>query len=341
MFFGVGDITDNKRDTTTTTHLLSIMSTTTTTTATAPATTKRPVGRPRKVIKTKVVDTYDKMNESTDERCSTTETETSADEEISADEVEETSADETTADEDETDTEEDGGIASLLEPYFDDTTPYTYVFNKSTRTGVGKKELTKLGATIGDVNRCKYKIDSRSMTLDARETKIMIAYNKDFGVSNERISFRVELDITGKMLRTIQREVLPDADRNPQSSNFTDKAIKDALTHYFYDKFTHLQSLELGKRFKVRKNKTTGEVMDKHTTIDVDRPYFEDNFLDGYLCGDGYEIMTKSQSLHELTLTTKKKTTGRKTKATKTGVLADIATLSAEERAELLASLSA
>jgi len=181
----------------------------------------------------------------------------------------------------------------------------------------GFKCLAKLGATYEEL--AKYhefqkvgaytKLDQRGLDLLEAE-----ATDKPKEGRTDRCSFQFKIKITKQMLKTIQHNLTPTSTKSKQ---YTDTAIKTAMNQYFYDKINCLSAMEqCGQTENIYSKKNGEEDKVISTVIKVSDEFFEEEFCDGYLhYGAGRKILDAQQNIHEQTLSIKRKTKNKQTKA--------------------------
>lgn len=206
-------------------------------------------------------------------------------------------------------------------------------------TPCNTKFLKQLGATQEELLKYQsYADDGEWKKIDQRGLDILQAFKQDqtaTGGRTERCSFQFKLQVSKKMLKTIQHRVLPRDNLN--SKTYTDVAIKTALNQYFYSKFNSLMAMELAGLEEEIYSKKKGEedkVLD--TIIDAPEGYFSHDFCDGFLMKtEGREILDKHQEIHEAQLNRKRKTKNKKSQKEEATSFLD--SMTKEERDEFLA----
>jgi hypothetical protein len=204
---------------------------------------------------------------------------------------------------------------------------------------IGKqyKNLTKLGATKGEVAKALAMKENDTINCDQRAMDILIASKQDStpsGDRTERCSFQVKLQVSKMMLKTIQHHLKPQG-----GGTYTDVALKEAFNLYFYKQWNEFMSRELVENFQdIYSNKKSefGKVIAK--IIDVPDDYFQATFMNGFLTSDeAVAVMEEKQRLHERQLNQKRKQKS-KTQA-KADAKKDFADMSKDEQDAFLAEL--
>jgi len=211
--------------------------------------------------------------------------------------------------------------------------------DKTLAEPIGKqyKNLTKLGATKGELANALAMKQNDTTNCDQRAMDILMAFKTDStpsGDRTERCSFQVKLQVSKMMLKTIQHHLKP-----KDGGTYTDVALKEAFNLYFYDQWNEFMSRELVENFQdiySNKKNEVGKVVGK--IIDVPDDYFEETFMNGFLTSDkAVAVMEEKQRLHNRQLNQKRKQKS-KTQA-KADAKKDFADMSKDEQDAFLAEL--
>ena len=213
--------------------------------------------------------------------------------------------------------------------------------DESMKEPVGKeyKNLTKLGATKGELAVALSKKEFHAQNCDQRTMDILIAHKQDQttkGERTERCSFQVKLQVSKMMLKTIQHHLKPE-----EGGSYTDVALKEAFNLYFYKQWNEFMSRELVENFQHIYSNKKGEA-DKITStlIDVPENYFEETFMNGFLTTpEAVAVMEEKQRLHNRQLNQKRKAKSKI--QSKADAKKDFADMTKEEQDAFLADLMA
>ena len=204
---------------------------------------------------------------------------------------------------------------------------------------VGKeyKNLTRLGATKGELAKALSNKEFHAQNCDQRTMEILIAHKQDQttkGERTERCSFQVKLQVSKMMLKTIQHHLKPE-----EGGSYTDVALKEAFNLYFYKQWNEFMSRELVENFQhIYSNKKGEDGKITSTLIDVPEDYFEETFMNGFLTTpEAVAVMEEKQRLHNRQLNQKRKQKSKH--QAKADAKKDFADMNKEEQDAFLAEL--